>query len=730
MTRRLDPDLLGHASLSPDGPVIAGSIGTWTLTYTVGEYGFDDGGMLRVAWRFATDWEPPQFDRPGELGYTTVQTDGPGRVRARYDTQGNVRPWQKCVIVNVFDDGLRPGDTITITYGDTSEGSAGTRAQTFCEHTFEFRVLVDPFGTGEFERLHSSPEVAIVSGPAQRLVCIAPSYAIAGDPMAVHVKAEDEWGNPARGFEGDVELKGLWEQRQRATCQAGIHTFHVGGLPAGMHFFGADLVGARARHPKESDTLSNLVRVLEEPPPYRLLWADLHGQSEGTVGTNTVADYYQFARDYGLVDCCSHQGNCFQVTDEQWREIREETRGFYEPGRFVTLLGYEWSAMTAAGGDHNVLFRSDDESIFRCGQWLIGPHRRDDTDRLPVTELFAELRGHNALAIAHVGGRRANLDFHDEQVQRLVEIHSAWGTFEWLFEDALERGYRVGVCANSDGHKGRPGASYPGPGQFGTLGGLTGIYAEELTREAIWDALHARRCYATSGQRIILDVRVDGHLMGEEYATDSPPHIEVSVHGTFGVERVEVWRGLERIHKWLPPRHVPLCPEAPESVRFAFSGERVKGRNRAVCWDGRVTLSEGRILSGHGWALDAPTEWVRLVSPTEVQWQASTSGDADGVVLELDAPADAVLRFETEPATFEIEYGDIGPEPYVVEAGGVRQRVEVQRVSPLSRGHVAFHFRDEAAPPGEHAYWVKVLQTDGYCAWSSPVFVTLKRHER
>ncbi|MEZ5738450.1 MAG: DUF3604 domain-containing protein [Burkholderiaceae bacterium] len=96
-----------------------------------------------------------------------------------------------------------------------------------------------------------------------------------------------------------------------------------------------------------------------------------------------------------------------------------------------------------------------------------------------------------------------------------MEIHSAWGTFEWLLTDGFELGHRCGVVCNSDGHKGRPGASYPGAATFGAYGGLTCFLAGELTRDGLFDALRRRHHYGTTGCRLHLDVRVqfadEGH---------------------------------------------------------------------------------------------------------------------------------------------------------------------------------------------------------------------------
>ena len=63
-------------------------------------------------------------------------------------------------------------------------------------------------------------------------------------------------------------------------------------------------------------------------------------------------------------------------------------------------------------------------------------------------------------------------------------------------------------------HAGRPGNSDWLRVCRGYPGGLVAVYAPELTREAIWDALWHRRCYATTGKRIILEFSVDGEPMG------------------------------------------------------------------------------------------------------------------------------------------------------------------------------------------------------------------------
>ena len=140
----LPVERLGQAELDPAGTFEAGSWASFTLTYTAGFYGIDDSGSLAIVFRFATDQTPPQFEDPAGPGYTTVEASNGATLAGRYDAKGNLRPWDKTVRVKVVKGFLRTGDTITVRFGDRRFGSPGMRLQTFCEDTFEFRVLVDP----------------------------------------------------------------------------------------------------------------------------------------------------------------------------------------------------------------------------------------------------------------------------------------------------------------------------------------------------------------------------------------------------------------------------------------------------------------------------------------------------------------------------------------------------------------------------------------------------------
>ena len=729
VTGRADLPRFGLARLTPSAPAIAGSVGTWFLTYRVGTHGIDDGGAFRVALHTTSDWSSPQFDDPAAPDYAavTAETAHGARLEARFDPDLGVRPWKKIVQLRVRDAALWPGDTITITFGDRQDGSPGTRAQTFAG-PMTFRCLVDAFGTGVYELVPESPILPMIGGPAATLHVLGPSDVTVGEPFGVVVRANDAWGNVAVGYRSTVRL----------TLPAGdTLEYQFGATDCGVHWFEGLVVDEPGVHAiSASDAEQALesqphpLRCHAETPRRRLHWGDPHGQTEETVGIGTLDDYFTYARDAAVLDFVGHQGNDFQITAGIWEAIREKVAAYHEPGRFVSFLGYEWSGNTPGGGDHNVHFLHDDGPLHRSSHWQV-PDRADEaTDRHPVARLYEQFRGReDVLLIPHVGGRHANLiEFFDDELIPLVEICSAWGVFEWLTEDALRRGARIGFAGGSDDHTARPGFASPPPHHFGIRGGLTAALATACTREAIWEALKARRTYATTGVRILLDVTANGHAVGSAFSTGGPVELAVHVVGTAPLWRVEVLRWPEVIYSHAIP--VPRQPNGRYRLRVGWTGARIRARHRLTSWDGRLAVEGGRLLAAQGWGFDHPEDGVTEITSQAVRWRSETAGDWDGVVVEIEGTPATRLRFETAPATFSLPLGDISDGPFVHDAGGIGQHVRIEPdPGPEAPREVRFQVRDTVPPARRHPhaghpYFVRVTQQDGHMAWSSPIYVT------
>lgn len=701
---------LGMVAIEPTAPIVAGSFGEWKIALTVGSYGIDEGGTIKLAHRFASDWERPQFDRPDQSGFTTVETDGPARLQCRFDAKGHERPWMKALVIDVYDGSLEPGDTVTLILGNRSKGSPGIRAQTFIESAHLFQVFVDPTNAC-LARAVPSPALPIISGPAERLVCIAPAQGVVGESLTPLVKGEDRWMNPTQP-PAAVTLN--WKGEAKADVQGKSVCLRSAGSGY-LEAVSGDLA-----------CRSNWVSVHARPPELRKYWGDLHAQTDSTVGTGTEEEYFRFGRDWAALDVSAHQGNDFQLTDEDWSRLNREVKRFNEPGRFVVLPGYEWSANSPAGGDRNVFYSCDDQPIFRSSHWQVPEVPESaDTPAHPADVLFERLKqnGH-AIVGAHVGGRYADIrKYFDPEICPVVEVVSCWGVFEWLLWDAFDCGYVVGIMANSDGHKGRPGAEGPGAGEFGIAGGLTCLLAPELTRAAVFEALRERRCYGTTGARISLDYTVDGHLMGSLVAGQERHTTRFAVQGTAPLDRIELYQGRTILHTFRPNA---FDGKPSRRVRVSWRGSRLRGRGRRVSWNGFIRLRGAKILEATPVSFDSPADGLTEVNSEAVHFKSQTTGDTDGVDLLLDRADGGNLLFECAQGSWEIDLSELpgSGSAQTIEVGPLDRSLRLERY-PEELNESCLQGELEILPPaGELTpYFLKVTQSDGQMAWASPVYV-------
>ncbi|WP_265110810.1 DUF3604 domain-containing protein [Halosolutus halophilus] len=707
----------GTASLEPDGEVVAGSYCTWTVTYTVGELGMDDGSTLKFAANMSSDWGRPQFDDPSADNYATVETSGDASVDARWDTDGYVRPLKDTITIDVYDGALAPGDAITLTLGETGGGCLGHQAQSFPEEDFELVVLVDAFESGEPVPLPEPLTFDVVSGSANQLRAFAPSNAESGDEVTVRVRAEDYWGNTAARYEGRLRVEGeALDSPVTVTASEGLAIADVVLAEEGVHRL-------RVADADRSDleTTTNPVRCGHDDarPTY---WGDIHGQSGETVGTGTIQRYFRYLRENAHLDFGSHAANDFQITDEFWNTIQEQVREHHDPGTFVTFLCYEWSPNTSVGGDHNVYFKGDEAEIHRSSSWQIADGYEKHEGTYPVSELYAVYEDRDdVLIIPHQGGRPAVLDDLDPELTPFVEITSVWGIFEWFGQEALERGYEVGFVGGSDDHTGRPGASYPtntADWSFPIKGPVMAAKAEDLTRDALWESFTERRVYGTTGARIFLDVRVDGTPMGGETKVEEDPAVDVTVNGTAPLRQVDLFRGPDPIES-------RSFADDDDLIEIMWTGARSKNRHKVQDWSGALNLSAGRIVSAEPVGFDHPNQGIERATDTTIEWDGATAGNYQGLRLRLDAPEDAKLRIATEPVTTTIPVDSLDDELTFAD-GPVGRQLSVRRAGTSSTFDIDRTFRDEGATAGRHAYYVRIRQDDGEMAWSSPVFVDVE----
>jgi hypothetical protein len=730
-----DPVLYGRADIEPKGGFEARSAQTFRLTYTVGRHGMDDTGSLRVVIRSVGDWGRFQTTDPKAPNYVTATASNGAGLSVTYAPRGGQRPRNKALTVMVTRGCLREGDTVTVVFGDTSGGSPGTFVQTFCEAGFEFKVLADVCATGHYVPIQSSPSIWVIPGPPAVWRAVLPTLRRPGESFQLGIKAEDSWGNPTDQAAAKLRLNA-----SLAVENLPEHVDYLEGTRA-MTFEDLRVSAPGTLQIRVEDengkTLAETNPLIIRDGDVGGYWADLHGQSGESIGIGASRDYFNFARNMSFLDASSHQANDFQVNNAFWAYINELTAEFHQDHRFVTFPGYEWSGNTAVGGDRNVFFRNEGRQIRRSSHALL-PDRSDiHTDAPNAAKLFEALADEDVVIFAHVGGRYADIGFaHDGRLERSMELHSAWGSFEWLIDDCFDLGHRVGVVCNSDGHKGRPGASYPGASQFGAYGGLTCYYASELTRDGIFDSLRRRHHYGTTGNRLHLEVhaefagggelfdqdpalfettstRVNQVMMGDIARTgDKTVTLRVHAQSASPIERIEVRNGKEVLQTLRGHTGGDLGAR----IRVLWSGAEYRGRGRETNWIGTARMSKV-----NAWNHERKLEQT---GPDTIAFDAITTGNFGGFDVWLDEVPNARLEIESNLVNAAMPLADIVLEDTVFDAGALRRQIRAFRLpEKLESREMTVSVPVDLKPGADNPLWVCVTTEDGFQAWSSPIYV-------
>ena len=723
--------LHGKGFLEAPQPIVAGEHSTLTFHFEAGACPIPTGGRLRIVWLWPYDWADLQVEDPGGDGYMSVSTSGnpaaaQAVVQARYRRRGDLIPWNHEIELTLVDGQLQQGDRLQLVCGDRSGGGAGWRAPTFAAPAAEILLLTNPDGGDKWIQLAAPPRFPIVARPAVRLVALAPSTGLVGHNLEVVVRAEDEWGNATALDQDALRLEGA----QNEGTAAMVSPAQISAEPPAYRFsVRFDRVGTHRLKAAVSGTSlhaeSNPVRIDAARPPLQVFWGDLHsGQGEIGCGVGSVAQHFTYCRDVSALQFTTHQGNDHHITLPMWEEVRRTTEAYNEPGRFVTFLGCEWSALTEEGGDRNIVYRGDEPRLRRSGRFFTEGEPDPEPDLTTAPQIHRALRDETVLINLHAGGRTTNLDFHEPRIEPLAEIHSTHGTSEWFVFDALERGYKVGVTGGTDGVAGRPGADHPGSRLIRNVrSGFTAVYARELTREGIWEALQARRCYATSGERILLEFEVDGQPMGAECTATGEPLVEIKAEGTAPIEQVDLLCGTQVLCSW----QMGATGENKNALRLLWGGTEKRGTapDQRVVWDGELQLTDGRFLNAAPIGFQSPCDSIRLDSPQTLRWRSTTAGNRAGLQFEFAAAETARFDFSAGPCTFAFQPHQVALKPMVIDAGGVSRRVEIGPAPETGGGRtVELAYRDTRPLRGLCPYWVRVVQVDQARAWSSPVYVT------
>ncbi|RPG26323.1 MAG: DUF3604 domain-containing protein [Gammaproteobacteria bacterium TMED50] len=734
-----DPGALGELT-GNTGPFEARTFATLRQTWIVGSKPVQTGGGLLIARHFMPGYGAFQVNRPAENNFVTISSSNPDvsfvpDQRPMGGMHGGFRGAQPSLFFRVDRGRLNSGDTVTVTYGDTDGGGRGLRMGAPSTDFLPLPIYVDFDGGGHLTSLPIVP-FRVAGKSIDGVHVFAPSVVRPGQLIDISVRARDAYYNRATGnvpgfvVRANGEVIGTTESGENA-----ITVIDDVLLSPGVHHLTVNSVDGTITG------RGNPVLVSAEASP--VYWGDTHGHSGFAEGIGTPDRFMRWAKEDARLDFVMHSEHDIWMDDREWQVLTDKVNEYSEEGRFIGYLGYEWTQQNRYGGHHNVLFRDTKERV-----------RVPVQDYPTISRLYAGLKStydfNDVLVIPHAH-QSGDYRQSDPDLQDLVEIMSQHGTFEWFGRAYVRQGHQVGFIAASDNHLSQPGYTSTWAGFMSQRGGLAGVMAERLERDALFDAMKNIQTYATTGDRIILDVRLNGHMMGQRTPFTTERTITGRVIGTAPIDSitlikndVEIW---EQQYRLIEDGRFGKS----ETIQISFESDSAPmhpqdNARGSRGWLGKLTVTGADIESFK--ATDFFNPEVNELrrdndNPNTLHFVTGSRGDASSIVLDLaNISRSARITFElkaaaergsptrfrrpaiTEPASVTLNLKDMerGELTHGFPLDIYNDTITLRRVITEGERDIRFEIVDSGDLQGDY-YFVRVRQANDAMAWSSPIWV-------
>ncbi|WFE21899.1 CehA/McbA family metallohydrolase [Solwaraspora sp. WMMD937] len=288
-----------------------------------------------------------------------------------------------------------------------------------------------------------------------------------------------------------------------------------------------------------------------------LVHADLHNHTVMSDGDGSADDAFASMREAGLdVAALTDHATMFAISglsQSEWRATGDLANAADDPGQFTAIRGFEWSHPLQ--GHINVWNTSDFADLLRAGspgslyRWLTGRPGGLASFNHPGREI----------------GRFDNFSYDASARQQLVGLEMFNRTDDYLFEGwsswvasplvaCLNAGWRPGLTGVTDEH-GTTWGFHEGKGR-------SGLWVAENTRAAVFEAMAARRCFATRVSGLRLDATANGVRMGGVIGLTSG-----DVRFRVDLDRGAVWDGKPlRVQVLRPGTSVPTVVDVVDTV--------------------------------------------------------------------------------------------------------------------------------------------------------------------
>jgi hypothetical protein len=200
-----------------------------------------------------------------------------------------------------------------------------------------------------------------------------------------------------------------------------------------------------------------------------------------------------------------------------------------------------------------------------------------------------------------------------------------------------------------------------------------------------------------------------------------PMRLATEVIGTAPIERLDVLHGANVVQTARPF----VASDLGRRVRVAWQGAEYRGRGRETMWQGKLTLKGNRVVRFAPVNFLNPEREVVETNPgTALAWTSVTTGNLAGIDLWLEEARRGTLALETNIVGGEVDLATLGEGTVAFDGGGLGRRISVYRLpeQDWSR-HLALEHVVTFSSGADLPVYVRVTQSDGHQAWSSPIYL-------
>lgn len=558
----------------------AGEVNTWKFTYTPANP-LPKGARLKLDIMSTgrdIDWELPTINLKEARNVIYAKMEGSKAIQAKeIEYEDRYNPDYEFILPAE----LEAGQPFTIFIGSPKGDSQasliknGNRAQATAQRRRTFNLSIDPNGKGNYseEELFS---LDIRGASLDRIRVLTPSFVTKNKRFDVILRFEDAYGNLTSNAHEETLIELSYEQlRENLNWKLFIPETGFIVLP-NLYFNepGFYTICLTNTHDKKTYKSSPIKCFPENDKT--LFWGLLHGESERYDSSDNIESCLRHFRDERAFSFYST--SCFESQEETpnelWKTISQNVSEFDEADRFTTFLGFQWYGNKKDEGLRHFIYAKEGKPILRA----------KEAKSNALKKIYRLLTPKEAIAIPcfTMGGEYgSNFQDFNPEFERVVEIYNAWGSSECTekegnqmpihtdgksgvkenaegsIQKALQRNLRFGFVAGGLDDRGIFGNFFDSE-QVQYFPGYTAIISKEHSRQALFDALYNRACYATTGARIIMGLELAGSPIGSEIKTSNKPGLMINRHlsgyvaGTTKLEKVEIIRNGEVIKKFEP----------------------------------------------------------------------------------------------------------------------------------------------------------------------------------